>query len=47
MEQDGGNYSSGLNSAVINTGEVYDDIGKLYEEQPRYIIENLPSDISS
>ena len=35
MEQDGGNYSPGLNSAVLSTGEVYEDIGKLYEEQPR------------
>jgi len=41
MEQDGGNYSPGLNSAVINTGDVYDDIGKLYEEQPRLDWEHL------
>ena len=37
MERDGGNYSPGLNAAVLNTGEVYEDIGKLYEDQPRLV----------
>jgi len=41
MEQDGGNYSPGLNAAVLNTGEVYEDIGKLYEDQPRLDWEHL------
>jgi hypothetical protein len=35
MEQDGGNYNPGLNSAVVSTGECYEEIGRLYEEQPR------------
>jgi hypothetical protein len=35
MEQDGGNYNPGLNNAVVSTGECYEEIGRLYEEQPR------------
>jgi len=34
-------YSPGLNTAIINTGEVYEEIGKLYEEQPRLDWERL------
>ena len=41
MEQDGGGYSSGLNRAVISTGECYEEIGRLYEEQPRLDWEHL------
>ncbi|XP_023334885.1 sorting nexin lst-4 [Eurytemora carolleeae] len=41
MEQDGGNYSPGLNSAVLHTGETYEELGKLYEEQPRLDWEHL------
>ena len=38
MEHDGGNYNPGLNSAVVSTGECYEEIGRLYEEQPRYTV---------
>ena len=31
-----GNYNPGLNNAVVSTGECYEEIGKLYEEQPRW-----------
>jgi len=41
MEQDGGNYNPGLNNAVVATGECYEDIGRLYEEQPRMDWEHL------
>ena len=41
MEQDGGGYSPGLNRAVIATGECYEEIGLLYEEQPRLDWEHL------
>lgn len=41
MEQDGGNYNPGLNSAVVSTGECYEEIGRLYEEQPRLDWEHL------
>ena len=35
MEQDGGGYNQGLDRAVLATGECYEEIGRLYEEQPR------------
>ena len=41
MEQDGGNYNPGLNNAVVATGECYEEIGRLYEEQPRLDWEHL------
>jgi len=41
MEQDGGGYNPGLNNAVIATGACYEDIGKLYEEQPRLDWEHI------
>jgi len=41
MDGDGGNYNPGLNNAVISTGECYEEIGKLYEEQPRMDWEHL------
>jgi sorting nexin-9/18/33 len=41
MEQDGGGYNPGLNSAVVATGECYEEIGRLYEEQPRLDWEHL------
>jgi len=41
MEGDGGNYNPGLNNAVIATGECYEEIGRLYEEQPRLDWEHL------
>jgi len=41
MEGDGGNYNPGLNNAVISTGECYEEIGRLYEEQPRLDWEHL------
>lgn len=41
MEQDGGGYNCGLNAAVLATGECYDEIGLLYEEQPRLDWEHL------
>ena len=51
MEQDGGNYNPGLNSAVVSTGECYEEIGRLYEEQPRYgrdlAASSFPTDLYS
>ena len=41
MEQDGANNNTGLNNAVVATGECYEDIGGLYEEQPRMDWEHL------
>ena len=41
MEQDGGGYNPGLNNAVVATGECYEEIGRLYEEQPRLDWEHL------
>lgn len=41
MELDGGNYNPGLNNAVVATGECYEEIGRLYEEQPRLDWEHL------
>merc|ERR1712106_1047662 len=41
MEQDGGSYNPGLNNAVVATGECYEEIGRLYEEQPRLDWEHL------
>lgn len=41
MEGDGGTYNPGLNNAVISTGECYEEIGRLYEEQPRLDWEHL------
>ena len=41
MDMDGGGYNPGLNKAVIATGECYDEIGKLYEEQPRLDWEHI------
>jgi len=41
MDGDGGSYNPGLNNAVVSTGECYEDIGKLYEEQPRLDWEHL------
>ena len=35
MEMDGGGYNPGLNRAVVATGECYEEVGRLYEEQPR------------
>ena len=41
MDQDGGGYNPSLNRAVIATGECYEEIGRLYEEQPRLDWEHL------
>ena len=35
------NSDPGLNNAVIATGACYEDIGKLYEEQPRLDWEHI------
>ena len=35
MEMDGGGYNPGLNRAVMATGECYEEVGRMYEEQPR------------
>ena len=34
-DQVDGNKSSSLYEAILNTGQVYDEISKLIEEQPR------------
>ena len=41
MEQDGGGYNPGLNSAVLATGQCYEEIGRLYEEQPKLDWEHI------
>jgi len=41
MDQDGGVYNAGLSNAVTATGECYEDIGRLYDDQPRLDWEHL------
>jgi len=41
MEQDGGVYNAGLSNAVTATGECYEDIARLYDDQPRLDWEHL------
>ena len=35
MDEQEEEYSPSLNQAIINTGEVYEEISKLMDEQPR------------
>jgi len=41
MDQDGGVYNAGLSNAVTATGECYEEIARLYDDQPRLDWEHL------
>ena len=42
MESQELQYSQTLNEAIFNTGEVYEEISKLIDEQPRYLYSIYP-----